>query len=66
MGVRYSNFEKDLMRLAHADGKSTKEIATHFGCAPSTVFYAVNRRAYEKHKMHVYFMRHLKKGGSSL
>lgn len=34
--------------------KSYIKAADEFGCAMSTIYYAVNEEAYERHKEHVY------------
>ena len=37
--------------------KNYAKAADEFGCAESTVYYAVNPDKYEKHKAHVYEIR---------
>ena len=53
---RYSPTEKKLMVKLYAELKTYDKVAKQFGCASSTVYYAVNEDAYERHKEHVYYM----------
>lgn len=62
MKPRYSQLDKEVMISFYNNGKSIREIAYHFKCAYSTVFYAIHPEAYEKHKSHVYYMEKLKRG----
>lgn len=50
---RYSKKEKELMVQLYEAYKSYIKVANNLGCAMSTVYYAVNKDAYEKHKEHV-------------
>lgn len=49
----YSKKEKELMVMLYEAYKNYHEAARNFGCAMSTVYYAVNEDAYEHHKEHV-------------
>lgn len=60
----YTSIQKDRMREEYRNGSTYGAISRCFGCAVSTVFYAVNPEAYEKHKEHVNYMKRLKKGGA--
>lgn len=53
----YSKEEKELMVKLYEAYKSYMEASKKFGCAMSTIYYAVNKDAYEHHKEHVYEKR---------
>ena len=48
--LRYSPKEKREMVELYFSGKTFKQVALSFGCASSTVFYAVHPDKYEAHK----------------
>lgn len=50
---RYSKKEKEMMVQLYEAFKSYTEAADNFGCAISTIYYAVNPDKYEHHKEHV-------------
>lgn len=54
---RYSKKEKELMVKLYEAYKSYTKAADKLGCAMSTVYYAVNKDAYELHKEYVASMR---------
>lgn len=54
---RYSEKEKKEMIELYEAFKNYVRAAERFGCAMSTVYYAVNPEKYEKHKEHVYSMK---------
>lgn len=49
---RYTKKEKFLMVRMHKSYKNYFIVAKYFGCAYSTVYYAVNPDKYEHHKEH--------------
>lgn len=53
---RYTKKEKALMARMYESCRSYFEVAKYFGCAYSTVYYAVNHEKYEHHKEHVRHM----------
>lgn len=53
----YTKEEKEIMVALYEAFKDYVKASKEFGCAMSTVYYAVNRNAYEHHKEHVYNMR---------
>lgn len=54
---RYSKKEKEMMVHLYEAYKNYVKAADEFGCAMSTIYYAVNEDAYEHHKEHVYEKR---------
>lgn len=55
----YTKDEKTSMVRMYETCGSYYTVAAHFGCAVSTVYYAVNPDKYEHHKEHVYYMREI-------
>lgn len=51
--VKYSHEEKLEMAKLYSRGKSLKQVAYQWGCASSTVFYAVYPDKYEAHKEYI-------------
>ena len=50
----YSKKEKEIMIQLYEAFKSYIKAADNFGCATSTIYYAVNPDKYEHHKEHVH------------
>ena len=53
----YSKKEKEMMIKLYEAFKDYTKASKKFGCAMSTVYYAVNQDKYEHHKEHVYYKR---------
>lgn len=53
----YSKKEKEMMIKLYEAFKDYTKASEKFGCAMSTVYYAVNQDKYEHHKEHVYYKR---------
>lgn len=56
--MAYSKKLKERMVEVFRETGSYRVTAKHFACAYSTVYYAVNPDAYERHKEHVYTMKY--------
>lgn len=51
---RYTKKEKEIMVALYEAFKSYEKASKKFGCALSTIYYAVNRDAYERHLDHIH------------
>ena len=54
---RYTPEEKKAMVKLYNQSKCYTSVATKFGCASSTIYYAVNPEAYESHRLYVNAVR---------